>query len=116
MAKRGNFGGFGGFGGGQNMQALMRQAQKMQEQVEQTTAEIDNMEFTATAGGGMVSVVVTGKRTIKSLEIKPEVVDPEDVEILQDMILAAVNEAISAADKTREEKMNRISGGMGGLF
>ncbi len=109
-------GGFGGFGGGQNMQQLMRQAQKMQEQVEQAQGDIDNMEFSAQSGGGMVSVVVNGKREIKSLDIKPEVVDPEDIDMLQDLIVAAVNEAISTADKTREEKMARISGGMGGLF
>ena len=113
MAKRGQF---GGFGGGQNMQHLMRQAQKMQQEVEQAQNDIDNMEFTAQSGGGMVSVVVTGKRELKSLVIKPEVVDPDDVEMLQDLVLAAVNEAIGNADKTREEKMGRISGGMGGLF
>lgn len=116
MAKRGNFGGFGGFGGGQNMQQLMRQAQKMQEQVEQLQNDIDNMEFTAQAGGGMVSVCVTGKRSIKSLEIKPDVVDPEDIEMLQDLITAAVNEALTNAEQTREEKMSKLGGGMGGLF
>ncbi len=113
MAKRGNF---GGFGGGQNMQHLMRQAQKMQEQMEQMQNDLDNMEFGAQAGGGMVSVVVTGKRAIKSLEIKPDVVDPEDIEMLQDLITAAVNEALATAEQTREDKMSKISGGMGGLF
>lgn len=116
MAKRGNFGGFGGFGGGQNIQQLMKQAQKMQQQVEQAQNDVDSMEFSASSGGGMVSVVVNGKRELKSLNIKPEVVDPDDIDMLQDLIVAAVNEAISNADKTREEKMNRISGGMGGLF
>lgn len=113
MAKRGQF---GGFGGGANMQNLMRQAQKMQQDMEKAQNDIDAMEFTAQSGGGVVSVVVSGKRELKSLDIKPEVVDPDDVEMLQDLIIAAVNEAISAADKTREEKMSRISGGIGGLF
>lgn len=116
MAKFGGRGNFGGFGGGGNMQQLMRQAQKMQEQMEQMQNEIDNMEFSAQAGGGMVNVVVTGKRSIKSLEIKPDVVDPEDIDMLQDLVLAAVNEALATAEKTREEKMNKLGGGMGGLF
>lgn len=114
MAKRGNFGGFGGGMG--NMQNLMRQAQKLQEEALKAQNDVDNMEFTASAGGGMVNVVVSGKRQIKSIEIKPDVVDPDDIDMLQDLIMAATNEALSNAEKTREEKMNRISGGMGGLL
>lgn len=113
MARRNNF---GGMGGGANMQQLMRQAQKMQQQVEQAQTALDDMEFTAQAGGGMVEVIVNGKKEITKLNIKPEVVDPEDVEMLQDLVVAAVNEAIRNADKTREEKMNNISGGLGGMM
>lgn len=114
MAKRGNFGGFGGGMG--NMQNLMRQAQKLQEEALKAQNDIDNTDFSASSGGGMVNVVVSGKRQIKSLEIKPEVVDPDDIDMLQDLIMAAVNEALASAEKTREEKMNKISGGMGGLL
>lgn len=114
MAKRGNFGGFGGGMG--NMQNLMRQAQKLQEEALKAQNDIDNSDFSASSGGGMVNVVVSGKRQIKSLEIKPEVVDPDDIDMLQDLIMAAVNEALTSAEKTREEKMNKISGGMGGLL
>ncbi|MDY6073440.1 MAG: YbaB/EbfC family nucleoid-associated protein [Eubacteriales bacterium] len=114
MAKRGNFGGFGGGMG--NMQNLMRQAQKLQEEALKAQNDIDNSDFSASSGGGMVNVVVSGKRQIKSLEIKPEVVDPDDIDMLQDLIMAAVNEALASAEKTREEKMNKISGGMGGLL
>lgn len=114
MAKRGNFGGFGGGMG--NMQNIMRQAQKLQEEALKAQNDIDNSDFSASSGGGMVNVVVSGKRQIKSLEIKPEVVDPDDIDMLQDLIMAAVNEALASAEKTREEKMNKISGGMGGLL
>lgn len=114
MAKRGNFGGFGGGMG--NMQNLMRQAQKLQEEALKAQNDIDNTDFSASSGGGMVNVIVSGKRQIKSLEIKPEVVDPDDIDMLQDLIMAAVNEALASAEKTREEKMNKISGGMGGLL
>ena len=114
MAKRGNFGGFGGGMG--NMQNLMRQAQKLQEEALKAQNDIDNSDFSASSGGGMVNVVVSGKRQLKSLEIKPEVVDPDDIDMLQDLIMAAVNEALASAEKTREEKMNKISGGMGGLL
>ncbi len=114
MAKRGNFGGFGGGMG--NMQNLMRQAQKLQEEALKAQNDIDNTDFSASSGGGMVNVVVSGKRQLKSLEIKPEVVDPDDIDMLQDLIMAAVNEALASAEKTREEKMNKISGGMGGLL
>ena len=107
---------FGGFGGGANMQQLMRQAQKLQEQMAKTQEDLDVREYTAQAGGGMVSVVVTGKRELKSIEIKPECVDPDDVDMLQDMILAAVNEALRAGETAREAEMARITPGMGGMF
>ena len=107
---------FGGFGGGANMQQLMRQAQKLQEQMSKTQEELDAREYTAQAGGGMVSVVVTGKRELKSIDIKPECVDPDDVEMLQDMILAAVNDALRAGESTREAEMGKLNPGMGGMF
>ena len=107
---------FGGFGG-PNMQQLMRQAQKMQQQMEQAQAELDAKEYEASAGGGMVTCKINGKRQLLSLEIKPEAVDPEDVEMLQDMILAAVNEALRAGEETREKTMAALTpGGMGGMF
>ena len=107
---------FGGFGG-PNMQQLMRQAQKMQEQMQKMQEELDQKEYEATAGGGMVTCKVSGKRELLSLEIKPEAVDPDDVEMLQDLILAAVNEALREGEKTREETMGRLApGGMGGMF
>ena len=108
-------GGFPGMGGA-NMQQLMKQAQKLQEQMAKTQEELDTREYTAQAGGGMVTVVVGGKRELKSIEIKPECVDPEDVEMLQDMILAAVNEALRTGEQTREAEMARLSPGMGGML
>lgn len=114
-----------GYGGGQqNLQQLARQAQKMQSDMEAATEELNAKEYTATSGGGMVSVTVTGAMEIKSMEISPDVVDPDDIEMLSDLITAAVNEALRAADADKEEIMSRISGGMnlgglgglGGLF
>ena len=90
------------------MQQLMRQAQKLQEQMAKTQEDLDTREYTAQAGGGMVTVVVSGKRELKSIEIKPECVDPEDVEMLQDLILAAVNEAIRSGEQAREEQMGKL--------
>ena len=107
---------FGGFGGGGNMQQLMRQAQKLQEQMAKTQGELDEREYTAQAGGGMVSVTVSGKHELKSIEIKPECVDPDDVDMLQDMILAAVNEALRTGDEAREAEMAKLAPGMGGLL
>ena len=107
---------FGGFGGG-NMQQLMRQAQKMQEQMTKAQEELDEKVYEASAGGGMVSCKVSGKRELLELTIKPEAVDPDDVEMLQDMILAAVNEALRAGEKNREDTMGKLApAGMGGLF
>lgn len=112
--------GYGG-GGGQNLQQLARQAQKMQEQMEAATEELNAKEYTASAGGGMVTVTIFGELEIKKMEISPDVVDPEDIEMLQDLVTAAVNEAIRNANADKEETMNAISGGMnlgsmGGLF
>ena len=113
--------GYGGGGGGQNLQQLARQAQKMQEQMEAATEELNAREYTASAGGGMVTVTVSGALEIKKMEIAPDVVDPDDIEMLQDLVTAAVNEAIRNANADKEETMNAISGGMnlggmGGLF
>ncbi len=99
------------------MQQLMRQAQKMQEKMTQAQEALDAREYEASAGGGMVTCKVSGKREILSLTIKPEAVDPDDVEMLQDMIMAAVNEALRTGEKTREEVMGSMApAGMGGLF
>jgi DNA-binding YbaB/EbfC family protein len=118
MGGRKSYGGFGGYGGGGggNMQQLMRQAQKMQEQMAKTQEDLDAREYTAQAGGGMVTVVVSGKRELKSVTIKPECVDPEDVEMLQDLILAAVNEALRSGEEAREAEMGKLAPGMGGMF
>ncbi|MCQ4021615.1 MULTISPECIES: YbaB/EbfC family nucleoid-associated protein [unclassified Ruminococcus] len=109
--------GYGG-GGAANIQQLAKQAQKMQAQMDEATAELEEKEYNAAAGGGAVSVCVTGKMEIQSLEIKPEVVDPEDVEMLSDLVMAAVNEAIRAAAADKEQTMERLSGGINipGLF
>ena len=105
-------GGFPGMGGA-NMQKLMKQAQKMQQDMQRTQEELQSREFTATAGGGMVTAVVTGARELKTLSISPECVDPDDVEMLQDLVTAAVNEALRSAAETTEREMSRITGGMG---
>ena len=114
MAKGGRQ--FGGFGGG-NMQQLMRQAQKMQEQLAQTQEALDEKEYEASSGGGMVTCKVSGKRELVSLVIKPEAVDPDDVEMLEDLIKAAVNEALRQGEEARDKAMSAMTpGGMGGLF
>ncbi len=108
-----------GMGGGpQNMQNMLRQAQKMQENIEKKQAELAEKEYVVSSGGGMVEVTVTGKHEIKAVGINPEVVDPEDVEMLSDLIMAAANEALRAAAKEKEEKMESISGGLNipGMF
>lgn len=109
-------GGFPGGMGGQNMNALMRQAQKMQRDMEKAQEELEVLEVEATAGGGAVKVVVTGKKEVKEIVIAEEVVDPDDVEMLQDLVLAAVNEALRKAQEAYDEKMGKISGGLGGMF
>ncbi len=107
-----------GGGGAQNMQQLARQAQKMQDDMEKVTEELEQKEYSASAGGSMVTATVTGKMEVKLIEVKPEVVDPEDTEMLCDMIAAAVNEALRAASADKEERLNAVSGGINipGLF
>lgn len=96
---------------GGNMQQLMKQAQKMQQDVQRLQQEISEREFTA-AGGGVVKATVLGSKVVKSIEIDPACVDPDDVEMLQDLVLAAVNEALRMADETMTSEMNRVTGGM----
>ena len=110
-------GGFPNMMGG-NMQALARQAQKLQQQMTKVQEELEQKEYEASAGGGMVTVRVNGKKEVLAINIKPEAVDPDDVEMLQDMILAAVNEAIRTASDTMEREMGKLTGGMNmpGLF
>ena len=109
-------GGFPGIPGG-NMQQLMRQAQKMQQQMMKAQEELDAREYEGTAGGGAVACPVSGKRQLLSLTIDKDAVEPEEVEMLQDMILAAVNAALRKGEETREKEMARLGGaGMGGMF
>ena len=108
-----------GMGGGPgNMQAMLRQAQKMQEDAQRVQAELEATEYTATAGGGAVSATVNGTHDLVSLTISPDVVDPDDAEMLADLVMAAVNEANRAAAKDSEAKMGSVTGGMNipGLF
>jgi len=112
MAKRGGFPG-GGMPG--NMNNLMKQAQRMQRQMEEQQKEFETKEFTATAGGGAVTVTVTGKKNIVSIKLAEEIVDPEDIETLQDAIMAAANEAIKQADDENAMLMSSLTGGFGGL-
>ena len=109
----------GGFGGGMNMQNLMKQAQKMQEEMvkkqNEIEEELENTTLTATAAGGMVEVTITGKKKIQSISIKPEAVDPDDVEMLEDMVLAAVNEALDQANEL-ETKLRGDMPNLGGLM
>ena len=108
-----------GIGGGpQNMQAMIRQAQKMQEDMQNLQAELDEKEYDISAGGGMVTVKITGKKEILAIDIKPEIVDPDDIETLSDILVAAVNQAIRHVDTTNNEAMEKVTGGMNmpGLF
>ena len=112
-------GGFrGGMPGGMNQAAMMKQAQKMQQEMLRMQAEQEAKTFTAKAGGGMVAATVNGKHEMVALEINPEAVDPDDVEMLQDRVIAAVNEAMRAADAEAASNMSRLTGGLnlGGLF
>ena len=111
-------GGFRGMPGGMNQAALMKQAQKMQQDMIRMQEEQEAKTFSAQAGGGMVTAVVNGKHELQDLQINPEAVDPEDVEMLQDMIMAAVNQAMETADKEAANNMSRLTGGLnlGGLF
>ena len=111
-------GGFRGMPGGMNQAAMMKQAQKMQQELLRMQEEQETKTYTAKAGGGMVSATVNGKHEVVNLEIKPQAVDPDDVEMLQDMVIAAVNEAMRAADTDAANNMSRLTGGLnlGGLF
>ena len=112
-------GGFrGGMPGGMNQAAMLKQAQKMQQEMLRMQAEQEAKTFTAKAGGGLVAATVNGKHELVNMEINPEAVDPDDVEMLQDMIIAAVNEAMRAADAEAANNMSRLTGGLnlGGLF
>ena len=113
MAKRGGFPG-GGMPG--NMNNLMKQAQRMQRQMEESQKELEEKEFTAKAGGGAVEVTVTGKKEITKVKLSPEVVDPDDIEMLEDLVTAAVNEALRMAEDANAEFMNKMTGGLGGGF
>ena len=107
-------GGFrGGFPGGGNQMSMMKQAQKMQQDFLKMQQELESTDFEFTSGGGAVRAVITGTRQFKTIEIKPEAVDPEDVEMLQDLILAAVNGALQAADDRTSQAMAKLQGGMG---
>lgn len=106
-------GNFGGFGGG-NMQNMIRQAQKMQEELARKQAELEDAEVSGASGGGMVEVSMSGKGVVKSIKIKPEAVDPDDVEMLEDLILAAINDAKAQVDALRKEKLGAF--GDGGMF
>ncbi|MDE6833862.1 MAG: YbaB/EbfC family nucleoid-associated protein [Ruminococcus sp.] len=105
-------------GNAQNMNQMIKKAQKMQDQITELQEDIEEREFSAVVGGGAVEVVITGKKTIKSLNIKPEVVDPEDIDMLQDLIISAVNEAVNNVETTTEAEMSKITGGVSipGLF
>ena len=103
----------GGMGGGMNMN-MIKQAQKMQQDMLKMQEEMESKEYDATAGGGMVKAVVNGKHELLSLTINPEAVDPEDVEMLQDMVVAAVNEALKAATEKSQSQMSALTGGLGG--
>lgn len=109
MAKHGGFPPMGGMG---NMQQLMKQAQRMQENMQKKQAELNAREFSAASGGGMVKVTVNGAREVLSVEIDPQCVDPDDVEMLQDLVLSAVNGALKEAASTMEQEMGKLTGGM----
>ena len=110
MAKRGGFP--GGMPG--NMNNLMKQAQRMQRQMEETTKALEEKEYTAAAGGGAVTVTVSGKKEVVSVKLAEEVVDPDDIEMLEDLIVAATNEALRQIDEATGSAMSKLTGGMGG--
>lgn len=109
--------GYGGGGAG-NMNNMVKQAQKMQEDMAKVQAELEEQVYDVTSGGGAVEVTITGKREIKSITVKPEVVDPDDIEMLQDLLVAAVNEAIRKVEEVSEKEMSKVTGGfnMPGMF
>jgi len=109
MSKRGGFpGGMGGFGG-MNINNLMKQAKKMQEEMQKSQEELSSKEFDSTAGGGAISVKVTGEKVIKEIKIKPDVVDPDDVEMLEDLILTCVNEALRKVDSAQSQEFGKFN-------
>ena len=112
MAKRGGFP--GGMPG--NMNNLMKQAQRMQRQMEETTKELEEKEYTAAAGGGAVTVTVSGKKEVVKIKLAEEVVDPDDIEMLEDLIMAATNEALRQMEELSQQSMSKITGGLGGGF
>lgn len=111
-------GGFRGMPGGMNQAAMMKQAQKMQQDLLKMQQEMETKEYEATAGGGVVTAVANGKRELLRITIDPEAVDPDDVEMLQDMVVAAANEALRKADAEQAASMSKLTGGLnlGGLF
>ena len=111
MAKRGGFP--GGMPG--NMNNLMKQAQKMQKQMEEQARELEDQTYEASAGGGVVKVMVSGKKELLSVHLEPEVVDPDDIEMLEDLIMAATNEALRMQEEDQNAKMSKITGHLGGL-
>lgn len=111
MAKRGGFP--GGMPG--NMNNLMKQAQKMQKQMEEATKELEEQEITATAGGGAVEVTISGKKEVTKVKLAEEVVDPDDIEMLEDLIMAATNEALRQIEEASQQSMAKITGGLGGM-
>ena len=113
MARRGGFPG-GAMPG--NMDNLMKQAQRMQKQMEEQQKELEEKEFTAAAGGGAVEVTISGKKEVTKVKLQPEVVDPDDIEMLEDLIMAATNEAIGQVEDYSQESMAKITGGLGGGF
>jgi len=114
MAKRGGYP--GGMGMPGNMSNLMKQAQRMQRQMEESQKELEVKEFTAKAGGGAVEVTVTGKKEITKVKLSEEVVDPDDIEMLEDLVMAATNEALRMAEEASAAVMNKMTGGLGGGF
>jgi DNA-binding YbaB/EbfC family protein len=98
------------------MNNMLKQAQKMQAEMQKAQAEVEAMEFLVSSGGGAVEVTITGKKEIKAMKLDPEIVDPEDIDMMTDIIIAAVNEAIRKASDASEAAMNRVSGGLGGMF
>ena len=112
MAKRG---GYPGMGGGMNMNNMMKQVQKMQKQMEEQQKALEESEFSATAGGGAVEVTVTGKKVLTKVKLDPDAVDPDDVEMLEDLIMVAVNDAMKKVDDANSASMAKMTGGMGGF-
>ena len=114
MARRGGFP--GGMGMPGNMNNLMKQAQKMQKQMEESQKALEEKEYTASAGGGAVEVTVSGKKDVTKVKLTEEVVDPDDIEMLEDLIMAATNEALRQMEELSQQSMSKITGGLGGGF